>query len=121
MKHITRETMMSKKVSKVEITPDMISTQGNRINMAKAKILLQQPFYGVLLSMMDIIHEASLPTFATDGKHVFFNANFSAELTDAELRGVMLHEISHCIYMHCTRKRRLNRDHKRWNIACDFA
>lgn len=112
---------MSKKTPKIEITPDMITAQGNRISMAKAKILLQQPFYGVLLSMMDIIHEPALPTFATDGKHVLFNAAFSAEMTDAELRGVMLHEISHCIYMHCTRKRRLNRDAKRWNIACDYA
>lgn len=104
-----------------EIDPEVIKKAEYRMGVTKAKLLLQHPFYGVLLSMTDFIHEAVIPTMATDGVKVYFNADFTNTLSDDELYGVLLHEISHCIYLHCTQKRRLNRDHKRWNVACDFA
>jgi len=86
----------------------------------KAILLLKQPFYGVLLSMTDFIPEATIPTMATDGVRIFFNPKYVLELSDDERKGVLMHEISHCIYLHCTPKRRLNRDPKRWNVATDF-
>ena len=103
------------------IDPEIVRKAEYRMGVTKAKLLLQHPFYGVLLSMTDFIHESVIPTMATDGMKVYFNADFANGLSDDELYGVLLHEISHCIYLHCTQKRRLNRDHKRWNVACDFA
>lgn len=87
----------------------------------RARLLLKQPFYGVLLSMTDFIPESALPTLATDGIKIYYNPKYVMDLTEAERSGVLLHEISHCIYLHCNPSRRMNRDRKRWNFAIDYA
>ena len=104
-----------------EIDPTIVYNAKERMGVSRARLLLQQPFYGVLVSMMDFIHEAAIPTMATDGNKVYYSSEFVMGLTPEEVYGVLLHEISHCIYQHCTSKRRLNRDRHRWNVACDFA
>jgi predicted metal-dependent peptidase len=104
-----------------EMDPEVIKASEHRMGITKARLLLQHPFYGVLLSMTDFIHEGVIPTMATDGSKVYFNAEFVKALSDDEVYAVLLHEISHCIYLHCTQKRRMNREHKRWNVATDFA
>jgi len=104
-----------------EVDPTVLHNAKERMGTSRARLLLQQPFYGVLLSMTDFIPESVIPTMATDGARVFYNPEFVMSLNDEEVFGVLLHEISHCIYMHCTPKRRLNREHKRWNVAADFA
>ena len=105
-----------------EVDPTVLYNAQERMGNSRARLLLQQPFYGVLLSMVDFIPETAIPTMATDGTKVFYNPNWTMnELTDDETFGVILHEISHCIYLHCTQKRRLNRGQHRWNCACDYA
>jgi len=105
-----------------EVDPTVLYNAAERMGNSRARLLLQQPFYGVLLSMVDFMPETAIPTMATDGSKVFYNPNFVMdELTDDEVFGVILHEISHCIYLHCTQKRRLNRAQHRWNCACDYA
>ena len=110
-----------KNKEKDEISEQTYRDAAERMGIAKAKLLLNQPFYGVLLSMTDFIPEASIPTMATDGSKVYYNPKYTMELTEKEVFGVLLHEISHCIYLHCTSKRRLNRENHKWNVACDFA
>jgi predicted metal-dependent peptidase len=87
---------------------------------SRARLLLRQPFYGVLLSMMDFHPEVAIPTMATDGAKVYYSPEYVMGLTEDEVYGVLLHEVSHCIYLHCTQKRRMNRAHHRWNVACDY-
>lgn len=104
-----------------EISQELINRSESRLGNARAKLLLQQPFYGVLLSMTNFNCETAISTMATDGVKVYYNPEFVESLTDVELHGVLLHEISHCIYLHCSHKRRMSRDSKRWNVAADFA
>jgi len=104
-----------------QIDPEVLYAAEERMGNSRARLLLQQPFYGVLLSMTDFMVEPAIPTMATDGGKVYYNPEFVMSLNDDEVYGVLLHEISHCIYLHCTSKRRLNRDRRRWNVACDFA
>lgn len=104
-----------------EVDSKILFDAKERMGTSRARLLLQQPFYGVLLSMTDFIPETVIPTMATDGGKVYYNPEFVMSLNDDEVFGVLLHEISHCIYMHCTPKRRMNRDQKRWNVAADFA
>ena len=104
-----------------EIDSATLKAASDRMGISKARLLLQQPFYGVLLSMTDFMPESSIPTMATDGSRVYYNPKFVIELAEDETFGVLLHEISHCIYLHCTSKRRMNRNHHRWNVATDFA
>ena len=109
------------KTEEATIDPAIMRQAEDRMGKSRARLMLQQPFYGILLSMVDLIPEASLPTMATDGSKVYYSPKFVMELGDDEIFGVLLHEISHCIYLHCTQKRRLNRDRHRWNVAADYA
>ena len=91
-----------------------------RMGKVKTNLLLKQPFYGVLLSMIDLIEEKSFPTMATDGHKIYWNKEFVEELTDAELLGVSLHEVNHCIYFHMDKNRIGTRDRQIWNVAADY-
>jgi predicted metal-dependent peptidase len=104
-----------------KISPEIATKAEKQLGAARAKLLLKNPFFGVLLSMTNFIREDVIPTMATNGINVYYNPKFVTELTDAEIFGVLLHEISHCIYLHCNPKRRLNREQAKWNIATDFA
>jgi len=106
---------------KKEIDSTTLREAEDRMGIARARLLLRQPFYGVLLSMTDFVAEGSIPTMATDGVKVYYSPEFVKGLTESEIYGVLMHEINHCIYLHCTSKRRMNRDSHRWNVACDFA
>jgi predicted metal-dependent peptidase len=98
-----------------------------RLNKARANLLIHQPFYGVLLSMLDFVEDPELgkhsghKTMATNGKSIFFHPEFVAKIDDKELLGVLLHEINHCIYSHCDADRVGRRDFETWNCAADFA
>ncbi|KKL25501.1 hypothetical protein LCGC14_2404630, partial [marine sediment metagenome] len=80
-----------------KVDPAIIFKSKERMGNSRARLLLQQPFYGVLLSMIDFIPETAIPTMATDGAKVYYSPEWVMELTDDEVFGVLLHEISHCI------------------------
>jgi len=63
--------------------------------------------------------ESDCETMATDGKSIFYNPKFVDDHTDEEIEGVLIHEALHVIFGHPFRKG--NRNHKLWNVACDYA
>lgn len=109
------------KEKKQTIDPAVFNQAVKMMSEIKARLLLKQPFYGMLLSMTDFIPETVIPTMATDGIRIYYNPEYVVGLSEAERNGVLLHEVSHCIYLHCTPKRRMNREQKRWNVAADYA
>jgi predicted metal-dependent peptidase len=58
-------------------------------------------------------------TMATDGYHVFYNPEWTSRLEDAELCGVLAHEVLHVLLEHPDR--RASREPELWNAACDYA
>lgn len=95
------------------------SPQLQRVREARATLLLTHPFFGVLSLRLDLREEPGIPTAGVDGKRLFFNPAFVDKLTQAELKGVVAHEVLHCALLHHARME--NRDPRRWNIACDAA
>ena len=89
-----------------------------KILRARSALIITQPFWGVL-SMNLRLQEAQIPTMATDGESLYYGAAFVLETPDAELRGVIAHEVEHVARLHVTR--RGQRDPKDWNRACDYA
>lgn len=60
-------------------------------------------------------------TARTDGANVEYGESFIADLTDAELMGLVLHEKLHCAFKHLTTWRTLyDNNHQLANMACDF-
>jgi predicted metal-dependent peptidase len=90
-----------------------------RIQKARTSLLLDHPFFGTLLFRLGGRPSSSIATMATDGVSLFYNPQFVDMLNAAELAGVLAHEVMHSALQHHTR--RGDRDHARWNMACDYA
>ena len=90
-----------------------------RIIRARASIIMDSVFFGSLMVRLQPNLNPDVETMATDGKFIHYNANFTDGLTDSELKGVIVHEVMHCAMAHHARKG--DRDHRGWNMACDYA
>ena len=77
-------------------------TEEQRLTKAVVKIL-GEPKYTALAAVLmigDKVIEDNLPTACTNGRDEKYGRKFVAGLTDAELRGVVLHENYHKLYRH---------------------
>jgi predicted metal-dependent peptidase len=90
-----------------------------RVLKARAELIMARRFYGVLVSNVEPVPSRSVETMATDSKRHFYNPEFIATLTQTQLLAVQAHESEHDARHHSTR--RMGRDRKKWNIACDYA
>lgn len=85
----------------------------------RVQLMLSQPFLGSLAMRLELVPvvDCRLPTAATDGERMFFNALFMRELDTDTRRFVMAHEVWHCAALHFPR--RGTRDRELWNVAID--
>lgn len=66
---------------------------------------------------LPVIEDNSIPTAATDGGAIYYNAEFMKGLSEPDRAFVMAHEVMHVVLLHF--ERRKFRDIQRWNIAAD--
>ena len=92
--------------------------QRKRIAASQIRLSESLPFFGALLMMAPIVMSDSIPTAATNGRELLFNATFVHSLNANELDGVIVHELLHLALVHVPR--RGLRDHMIWNIAADI-
>ncbi|NKI35138.1 hypothetical protein HFP89_08160 [Wenzhouxiangella sp. XN79A] len=85
----------------------------------RARWMLDQPFLGSLAMRLDLVPvvDSRLPTAATDGERIFFNARFAEQLDAGTRRFVLAHEVWHCAALHVPR--RGSRAPDLWNLAID--
>jgi predicted metal-dependent peptidase len=90
---------------------------------ANIHLLLNEPFFGNLVSRLDLElcddkSNSWCQTAATDGNKLYFNRDFVKSLSPKELLFVLGHEVLHCLYDHLGRRQ--GRDPKLWNYANDY-
>ena len=93
-----------------------------RLTRARVQLALDAPFLASAVLRLPLRSAGSISwcaTMATDGYHIFYNPAWSAGLAEAELRGVLAHEVMHAVLDH--QGRRGAREARRWNVACDLA
>ena len=90
-----------------------------KLSTARARLLLDHPFFGVLALRLQLVEDESIPTLATDGRHIFYNPQFVEELEAPLCSSAIAHEVMHCALAHI--HRRDGRDPRRWNYAGDYA
>ena len=95
-----------------------MSVIDRRITRARSSLIMDHPFYGSLAMRLDVMESAAFPTMATDGFRLWYNKGWLDTIDEDVLMFVVIHEILHCVLGHHIR--RGGRDHKRWNIACDY-
>lgn len=87
---------------------------------ARAQLLMEQPFFGALALKLKLVQDNdNCDTAATDGTRLIYNSDYISKLTPMTRKGLIAHEVMHCVWNHMTRRN--NRDHKKWNIATDYA
>lgn len=96
-------------------------TELNKVIKARAKLMKGHIGMASMLLHLDLVevNDPRCSTMATDGKRIIFNSDFVAEISEEELRGVLLHEALHVVYEHPIR--RGSRHSAVWNISCDYA
>ncbi|RKY95035.1 MAG: hypothetical protein DRQ01_00860 [Ignavibacteriae bacterium] len=97
----------------------MTSNATKKLLKAKALLVLDFPFYGMLILRFKYIETMEIGSAGVDGKSLFYNPGFIDMLDVPTLTGLLAHEVLHiCLGHHI---RRYDRDPKKWNYACDFA
>lgn len=96
----------------------------NDINklISRAKIgMLQVPdsvFISTICFSLETVVTTECSTAATNGKKLLINPDFFTALSERERVFLLAHESLHVAYMHMLRLE--GRDHKVWNMACDY-
>ena len=93
----------------------------DKLIKARIEMLISAPFFGNLATRLQFKDATDwCPTAATDGKYFYYNRNFVAALSDAEVVFLVGHEVLHCVYDHMDVGRRGDRNPMLWNIANDY-
>jgi predicted metal-dependent peptidase len=95
------------------------SVADRRVTNARAALVLDQPFFGVLALQLRLQNDPTCATAWTDGRSLGYNPTFIDTLDDAALHGLIAHEVMHCAAGHPWR--RAGRDHAQFNQAADYA
>lgn len=94
-----------------------------RLQKIRTKLLLTDSpkfvFLANLLQVPDVL-DTEIDTAATDGSSIRWNPSFVDSITDAQLLGVMLHELMHIGLLHVCIAQNYD-DKDRLNIAADLA
>ena len=92
-----------------------------RLKAARKTLVLDHPFFGALALRMGFKVETlgRTRTLGTDGRNIYYASDYVQGCSDAELVGLVAHEVMHPALQHHTR--RGARDVRCWNQAADYA
>jgi predicted metal-dependent peptidase len=90
-----------------------------KLEAARTRLILDQPFVGALLLHLPLTPAAHCPDIATDGMRLYFNPGFIAPLDLRRTQFLLAHQALHCALGHVWR--RGERSRARWDLACDYA
>lgn len=107
-----------------DVGPDKIIEEKAEKALERARLGLvlgdnRGAFFACLAMRLRFEPQQRLGTMAIDGKTIFYDPHWACSLTRDELKGVICHEVLHCVCKHHTR--RGARDPKKWNIAADLS
>jgi predicted metal-dependent peptidase len=101
-----------------------VSTAGGervraQLAAARARLILDKPFIGVLLLHLPFEPAAWCRTVATDARRLYYDPQYIEGLDARQTQFVLAHQALHCALGHFAR--RGHRIRNRWDAACDFA
>ena len=101
------------------MNPDAEQEVLDCLTRSRIQMLIAFPFFGMLAMQLKMVKTYEMPTCATDGDSFFYNPYFVKSLTEEEKNWVVVHEVLHPALKHIWR--RTNKEHEKWNYACDYA
>lgn len=102
------------------VDPDIMKRSEEKVLMSKSALLARPDFifFTSILLKLKIIYDMRIPTACTNGRVIRFNPVFLEDYSQKETAFILMHELLHVIYKHLGRVN--GRDHKLWNVACDY-
>lgn len=96
-----------------------MTPQAQRLVTARARLVLEHPFFGALALRLRFREDPECQSIWTDGRTLGFNPDHVARLSNDALLGSLAHDVMHLACQHHTR--RGERNPSLWNAACDLA
>jgi predicted metal-dependent peptidase len=90
-----------------------------RLQKARAGLITQHPFFGMLSLRLDLIEDEKIESHIANGKTLRVNPTWAEALPMDELEASIAHQVLTCGLGHHTRRN--GRDEKTWNEASDYA
>ncbi len=92
-----------------------------KIQQARSRLLIHQTFWAQMVLAIPLFKQSALqcPTMQTDMKTIWYSDEFVDSIHVDVVMFALAHEVCHIMLFHGLRKG--NRNHKLWNIACDYA
>ncbi|MCD6259926.1 MAG: hypothetical protein J7J31_10025 [Helicobacteraceae bacterium] len=91
----------------------------NKISQAKAKLLLEYPYFGTLASKLEMVANEDIQAFKSNGVKLEYNPDFFERIELSEMEFVFANGAMHASLAHERRKN--NRSGWLWQMATDFA
>ena len=91
----------------------------NKISQAKAKLLVDYPYFGTLASKLELVLNDDIQAFKSDGKTLQYNSDFLENAELGEVEFILANGAMHSVLAHESRKS--NRSGWLWQMATDFA
>ena len=83
----------------------------------KRKLLVKYPFFGSVITNINYVETNKVQAAGTDGKTIYFNPEFVANLQAKEQIFLFAHEVCHIAFNHILRSK--DKEKEVWNIATD--
>jgi len=93
-------------------------TYEEKINKAKARLMLEQPYFGTVASSLPLIRNNEILTFTSDGVKMHYNSEYIDKLSVDEVEFVMANGAMHSVLKH--HERLNNRTKWLWQTATDY-
>ncbi|MFT7860121.1 MAG: VWA-like domain-containing protein [Sulfurimonas sp.] len=90
-----------------------------KISQAKAKLLVEYPYFGTLASKLELELNDDLESFKSDGKKIEYREEYLADLEISEVEFILANGAMHKALAHEDRKN--NRSGWLWRMATDIA
>ena len=93
-------------------------TANDKITKAKAKLMLDHPYFGTLASALKLEENNELLTFSSDGESMFYNSEYVEKLDSPEIEFMLANGVMHTILKH--QHRASGRTRWLWQTATDY-
>ncbi len=89
-----------------------------KIQKAKARLMLDHPYFGTIASALKLVENNELLTFSSDGEALRYNSEYIDRLNVAEVEFVMANGAMHAVLKH--QDRSAGRTQWLWQTATDY-
>ena len=90
-----------------------------KISQAKAKLLVDYPYFGTLASRLELVKNDNIGTFLSDGVRLEYNDEYLEALEPSELEFALSNGAMHSVLLHQNRKN--GRYGWLWQLSTDYA